>query len=196
MKVLLLGVEVEIVDEVEGELLRGCSRLLTEQRALEECLRHLLRRSRHGDRHPEITLDGLVLADEDIEDHTVDRVVGPVVGNDPDLASTLTETVHPSLALLVARRIPRQVVVQHRVEVLLQVDAFRQAVGADQHEQTAAIDENVDTRFTFSRREVASDRFHSDIPRQLLAQVARDVLRSVDESAEDDGMETILEKRP
>jgi hypothetical protein len=74
-----------------------------------------------------------MLADEDVENHTVDSVVGPVVGHDPDLASTLTETVHASLALLVAGRIPSEIVVDHRVEVVLKVDTFGQAVGGHEH---------------------------------------------------------------
>ena len=48
-------------------------------------------------------------------------------------SGALAEPVDPALALLVAGRVPRQVVVDDRLEVFLQVHAFGQAVGRDQH---------------------------------------------------------------
>ena len=125
------------------------TRLLAEQRALEQRFGDLLAGARHRDRHPEIVLDALVLADEDVEDHAVDRVVSAVVRDGPHLALLLPEPVHPALALLVARGVPCQVVVQDGIEVFLEVDAFRQAVGADEREPAAVGSEGIDARFAF-----------------------------------------------
>ena len=50
-----------------------------------------------------------------------------------DLFAGLAVAVHAAFALLVARRIPRKVVVDDGVEMVLEVDAFAQAVGADEH---------------------------------------------------------------
>jgi hypothetical protein len=66
----------------------------------------------------------LLLAQQHVEDHAVDRVVLAVVRHHPNLGSRLAEPVHPSLALLVSRRVPRQVVIHHGIEMVLQVDAF------------------------------------------------------------------------
>ena len=107
--------------------------LLPEQRAFEQRLGDLLAGARHGDGDAEVALDALVLADQDIEDHAVDRVVRAVVGDDADLGLLLPEAVDAPFALLVAGGVPGQVVVQDGVEVLLEVDALGQAVGADEH---------------------------------------------------------------
>src|SRR5206468_3256009 len=109
-----------------------------------ERLSDLLARAGHRDGDAEVALDALVLADEYFQDHPVDRVVGAVVRDDAHLGLLLPETVYATLALLVARGIPGQVVVQHRVEVLLEVDALRQAVGADEHILTRLRDEALD----------------------------------------------------
>ena len=106
-----------------------------------------------------------MLADEDVEDHAVDRVVGAVVRDGPHLALLLPEPVHPALALLVARGVPCQVVVQDGIEVFLEVDAFRQAVGADEHEPAAVGGEGIDARFAFGGGKPAGDRFDTDLLR-------------------------------
>jgi hypothetical protein len=160
----------QVVDEVQGQLLGSGSRCARETARPRTAPRRSARWSRHGDRHPEIALDALVLADEHVEDHAVDRVVGAVVGDDPHLGVLLAEAVDPPLALLVARRVPGQVVMQHRVEVLLQVDALRQAVGADQH-VLAALDECLDARPRARQAAAAGDGFDPDPVGERLAQV-------------------------
>ena len=75
----------------------------------------------------------LVLAQQHVEHDAVDLVVDAVVGDDPHLACWLAVAVDAAFALLVAGRVPGQVVVHDRVEVVLQVDALAQAVGGDQH---------------------------------------------------------------
>ncbi len=75
----------------------------------------------------------LVLANEHIEDDTIDLVVKAVVGDNAHLLARLTVAVHATLALFVARGVPGEIVVDDRVEVFLQVDALTQAVGANEH---------------------------------------------------------------
>lgn len=70
-----------------------------------------------------------MFADEYFEDLAVDAVVGPVQSDDLDLGALLAEPVDPAFALVVACRVPGQVVVDDRVEVVLEVDASeRQSV--------------------------------------------------------------------
>ena len=77
--------------------------------------------------------DGLVLAQQDVEDDAVDLVVRAVEGDRADDVLGLAEPVDAALALLVAGGVPRQVVVHDGVELLLQVHALGQAVGGDEH---------------------------------------------------------------
>jgi len=100
---------------------------------LEESFGDLLASARDSDRHSEIAFDLLVLADENVQDHPVDRIVRPVIGDDANLGLLLAETIHAAFTLLVPRGVPRQVVVKDGAEVLLKVNAFRQTVGADQY---------------------------------------------------------------
>jgi hypothetical protein len=60
----------------------------------------------------------------------------------------LAVAVDAALALLVAGGVPREVVVDDGVEVLLEVDAFGEAVGGDEHAALGA----VPRRSTCSRR--------------------------------------------
>ena len=130
LDVQVLFLRVEAVDEVERELAGAL--LVAEQGSLEQGLRDLLAGAGHRHGHPEIALDALVLADQHVEDHPVDRVVGAVVGDDPHLGGLLPEAVHPPFPLLVPGGIPGQVVVQDGIEVFLEIDSLREAVGADQ----------------------------------------------------------------
>ena len=167
--VQLLLLRVVLVNEIEHELLRAF--LIAEQRPFEQRLGDLLAGA--GDRHgyPEIALYVLVLPDQDIEDHAVDRVVGTEVGNHPHLGRALSKPINPALALLVARGVPRQVVVEYGIEVLLQIDPFGEAVGADQHEPSRLLDERLDASLSLRRWEPASDRFHGRRPQHFAQMV-------------------------
>ena len=79
-----------------------------------------------------------VLAQQHVQDDAVDAVVLAVQGDGADDVRALAEPVDPAFALLVAGRVPGQVVVDDGLEVFLQVDAFGQAVGRDQHVPAAA----------------------------------------------------------
>ena len=77
---------------------------------------------------------------------------------------------------------------EHGIEVLLQIDPFGEAVGADQHEPSRLLDERLDACLSLRRWEPASDRFHGRSP-QHFAQMVRYVLRGIDEAAKHDRME-------
>ena len=95
---------------------------------LDDLLR--LRRDGHGD--PKALMDCAPLADQHLEDNLVDLVVAAVEQHRPDLLALLAEAIDPALPLLQTVRI-RQVIVYHRVEVVLQVDALAETVGGDEH---------------------------------------------------------------
>ena len=77
---------------------------------------------------------------------------------------------------------------EHGIEVLLQVDPLGQAVGTDEDELAAIGDEGCDALLALGRGEPSGDRFHAGLPRKRAAKVARDVLRGIDEAAEDGRM--------
>ena len=128
-------------------------------------------------------------ADEHIEDDAVDLVVGTVVGDRPDGRRDLPESVYPALPLFVSGRVPRQVVVQDGGKPVLQVDAFGEAVGCDQHPGPIMISEVPDARFAFLGRKVAG---HGLRPRGRVGfgegsgEVLGEVVGGWDVAAEDD----------
>ena len=84
---------------------------------------------------------------------------------------------------------------QDGIEVLLEVDAFGEAVGAHEHEPAAPGGEESDAPLALGMRQPAGDRLHPNVLRERVAQVLGDVLRGVDEAAEDDGVEAVPEER-
>ena len=167
-RVLPFGVDglllrLETVDEVERELMCARGHLLAEERPLEQRLGNLLARPWHGDADTERALDALVLADQDVEDDAVHRIVAPVVGDDAHLRRLLAEAIHPALALLVARRVPSQVVVKDGVEMLLEVDPLGQAVGADEDEVALLRHQRRDAPFALNGRQQAGHRFDAHL---------------------------------
>ena len=108
-----------------------------------------------------------MLADQDVEDDAVDGVVRAVPGDDPHLGLLLPEAIHPALALLVAGGVPGEVVVQDGIEVLLEVDAFGETVGAHEHEPAAAGGEPRDALLALGVRQPAGDRLHPNVLRDI-----------------------------
>ena len=86
-----------------------------------------------GTETPVLRSDRLVLAEQHVEHDAVDPVVRAVEGDGAHGVGALAEAVDAALALLVAGRVPGQVVVDDGVEAVLEVDALGQAVGGDQH---------------------------------------------------------------
>ncbi|GAK52089.1 hypothetical protein U14_03337 [Candidatus Moduliflexus flocculans] len=80
----------------------------------------------------------------------------------------------------------------HRVEMVLQVDPFAQAVGADHH-PLRLFGEKLHPRFPFRWRERAGNRGDFD-PAQRLAQGVRHVIRRRDEPAEENRLVPLFHK--
>ena len=104
----------------------------TQHYALHQRLHGLLGggRDRHGD--AQRAADRAVFAQQHVEHDAVDRVVDAVVGQGTHGRGGLSVAVDAAFALFVAGRVPAQVVVHDGVEMILQVDAFAEAVGGDQ----------------------------------------------------------------
>ena len=73
-----------------------------------------------------------MLPEKHVEDDTVNRVVPAIESEHADFSSPLAETIYAPLALFVPGRVPAQVVVNDGIEIVLQIDAFGKAVGANQ----------------------------------------------------------------
>ena len=102
--------------------------------------KHHCRHQRIGDRSPFVgerhsharrLADFLGFAKNDVQDGTVDGAVGRKHHDRANEFGGLSETIYATFALLMARRIPGKVVVDHGVEQLLKVDPLRQAVRSD-----------------------------------------------------------------
>ncbi|MDT4830408.1 hypothetical protein FQZ97_638710 [compost metagenome] len=87
---------------------------------------------REGHQHAQFLLDGFALAQDDVEHKTIDRVVLPVEHGATDFVGLLAKTVNAAFALLMACRVPGQIVMDDGGEQMLQVDAFGKTVGGDQ----------------------------------------------------------------
>ena len=122
--------------KLERELLAGG---VAQQQAFQDGLDHVVAAVGYRDRDAQRLADLLVLAEQHVEDDAVDAVVGAVQRDRADGAGLLAEPVHAAFALLVPGRVPGQVVVDDGLEVLLQVHAFGQAVGRDQHRALARV---------------------------------------------------------
>ena len=93
-----------------------------------------------------------MLVDQNIEYDAVDTVVPPIQKSNLNCGLLLTVAVDTAFSLFVPSRIPCEVVVNHRVKRLLQVDALAQAVGGD--EQPLVVEAQLfDPIFPFGRRE-------------------------------------------
>ena len=119
-------------------------------------------RTRHRNGDAEVALDVFVLSDQDIEDHTVDRIVAAVVGDDPNLLLFLTETINAAFTLLVAGGVPGQVVVKYGIEMLLKVDALRKTVSTNENVFARFRDETRNPQFAVNGWEQTRDGFHSN----------------------------------
>ena len=91
----------------------------------------VVRGKRHGD--AELLPDLLGLAEDDAQHRAVDGIVLAVKHQCANSRRGLSEPVRTALALFVASGIPGEVVMDHRVEVALKVDALGQAIGCDEH---------------------------------------------------------------
>ena len=115
----------------EAELELAGRRPAAQQHAVDQGIDHLLGVGRHRHGNAQALADRARLAQQDVQNDEVDLIVGAVEEDGADLGSLLAVAVDPALALLQAVRVPGQVVVEHGVEMVLEVDPLRQAIGGD-----------------------------------------------------------------
>ncbi len=170
-------------DALERELFAGC---VAEQESFEDGLDDVVAAVGYRDGDAQRLADLLVLAQQHVQDDPVDAVVGAVQRDRADDVSALAEPVDPAFALFVAGRVPRQVVVDDSLEVFLQVHAFGQAVGRDEHRPPRVVaGQFPDPRLALVRRKHTGDGGDRVSSAETLGQMLSDVFRGVDEPAED-----------
>ena len=188
-----LALRAHDVFESGQNRLSRVERIAAQDEALHDGGDDLVRVHRHGHGNAKRPADVLVLSEEDFEHDAVNLVVHAVVGDDLDVRAALAEAVHAAFALFVACGIPREVVVEYRIEIILEVDAFGEAVGANEH-ALFCLAEGLNAHFALCGRQCAGDRVHGHFVAKLSAQPLRDVIRRGDESAEDDGVVAFLDQ--
>ena len=134
-------------------------------------------------RHAEFVADLLGLAQDDLQHHGVDRVVGAVHQGGAHHAALLTEAVDTAFTLLVAGGVPAQVVVHHRAEERLQVDALGHAVGGNQ-QGAAGLAKGLHAGLALFWRQLAGDDADGDAG-EAVFQMAVQVVGGGDVAAED-----------
>ena len=85
-------------------------RAATEFHALEQRLDDIFTSTGYGNRNPEVALDRLMFSQQDIEHDAVDLIIDTEQSDDTDVRTGLAEPIDSAFALVVPRRIPRQVV--------------------------------------------------------------------------------------
>ncbi len=115
------------------------------------------------------------------EHGAVDRVIRPIEHQRPHHFIGLAKTVDPALTLLVTGRIPDQVVVHHRVEDVLQIDALAEAVGRHEYRHAMCVlliaDQTLHTLLAFRRGEFTGDRgHHGGLGGKAFAQLGRNIV--------------------
>ncbi len=169
------------------------SALFTEQQALEDRLNHRVGVHGDGNGNAEGRPNGLVFADQHVQDDAVDGIVPAVVGQDAHCFFRLAEAVHPAFALFVTGRIPTEVVVHDRIEVFLEVDSFAETFGADQ-DAFGRLSKFYDAGLAICRRHEAGNGDDLDVLGKPLAQLLGHVLGGRDESAEEDRTIAVFEE--
>ena len=136
-----------------------------------------------------------MLAQQNLENQTVDLVVCAIQGDRSYYVSALTEPVDAALALFVARRVPCQVVMQDRVEALLEIDTLRQAVCGDQHDWAGFVGEFGDSGDPLGWGQGPGDHSTSGALSQVRCEMFSDVLGRRDVAAEHDRVIALAQKR-
>ena len=72
-----------------------------------------------------------------IQHDAVDLVIAAPIRDDLHVLAMLSKPIDSAFSLFVTRRVPTQVVVNHGIKNMLQVDAFAEAIRAD---EDAALD--------------------------------------------------------
>jgi hypothetical protein len=106
----------------------------------------------------------------------------------------LPKTINATFPLLMARWVPRQVIVNDRVEEMLQVDAFREAVGGNKN-SLLSLNHGFDTSAAILRSEKPGDNIDAQLWK-CLAEPCCDMLCRCDESAKQYGIDFLSKYRP
>jgi hypothetical protein len=112
-----------------------------------------------------------------------------------DFGGHLAKAVHAALALFQAVRVPRQVVVQHAGEVLLQVDALAQAVGGNEDAQRC-LAHLLDALFAHVVGQFTGDDLQVELGELLLehrCKLLADIVGGGNVAAEDQGVQATRE---
>ena len=163
-----------------------------QEHGLEQRLRERVALVGHRHRNAELFPDARRLAQDDLEHCAVHRVVA-VEERRAHGPARLAEAVDTTLALLVTRRVPREIVVNDGIELLLQVDAFRQAVGGDKNPGALRRTELRHAPLALLGGHLAGHGVDGGA-RQARAEVAGHVARRRDEATEDHHVEPVLDQ--
>ena len=164
-----------------------------QEHGLEQRLGERVALVRHGYGDAEFLADTGGLAQDDPEHLAINRVVVAVQERSAYRLARLAEAVHTALALLMPRGVPRQVVVNDGVEVILQVDSLRQAVGGDQDPGAFRRADPRYERLALFRGHLAGhDADGTSL--QVLTEVTRHVMSGRDETTEHHHVEPRLDQ--
>ena len=178
----------------EHKLLR-CLRIgrLFEQDPFQNCLEYRVRvnRDRHGE--TECGPNAVVPTEQDVEHQSINRVVTPVHRGNYNGWPRLTIPVYPAFTLLVPSGIPREVVVHDRIEPVLEIDAFGQAIGGDE-DAAALFRKRFHPLLPLVGREPSGDRLDGNLAKlslvggaaELLSECICNVISGCNVPAEDD----------
>jgi hypothetical protein len=141
---------------------------------------------RKRDSDPGCLSDRLGFAEDDIENRAVDGTVGRVEQYRTNQRCRLAKAIDAAFALLMAGRIPRQVVMNDRVEKSLEIDAFRETIGG--HQQPLRSPAHCfDALSALLRGQLARNHTDLELRERLLKRLQQprsNMLRGGDEAAE------------
>jgi hypothetical protein len=151
-------------------------------------------RDRHG--NSKRTADGLVFSEQDPKDDTVDAGILAVIRDHPNFLARLPIAVNAAFPLFMTSRVPRQIVMKDGIEVILQVDAFAEAVGRHQY-TLRKLGQRADAVLALGWSEFTGNTGDLGTARDFAAgtKSGGDVLGGLDEAAKDNRLMTVLEKR-
>ncbi len=164
--------------------------LTLEQSGLDDGLVDALFVLRQRHEHTEFAADRFRLTQDDIEDKSIHRIILSVEHGATHFLGLLAEAIHAAFALFVAGRVPCEVVVDHSGETVLEIDAFRKAIGGDEN-WLIGLSESMNAEFAFIWRVFPGDGVHRGLS-EMLFELGGDVVGRRDIAAEDDRAENLL----
>ena len=147
-----------------------------------------------GNRNSKGLANLVMLANQDIQDHAVDLVIGAVVGDDLDFRFGLTKPVDPSITLFMTGRVPAQVIMDDGIKGVLQVDPFAQAIGADE-DAFFDVTQRLDSLFPIGGGDRAGDGDRGDPFGESLPKLFGEIFGGGDKSAKQDRAMPIIDQR-